>query len=180
VTIEACLRRGETLAGKILRVDHAGEHGAVNIYKGQVLVCRWLAPELVHELCEFQLHEERHRLIFTQELASRGIPRCHSYALCGLGGYVLGVVTALLGRSAIAATTSAVEHVVLRHLNQQLLYLQSADRPAFVAIRSIVDDEQSHHDRAALAIRQGAFWPRLITPIVRVSTETVIWLGMRL
>lgn len=180
MTLEACLHKGETLAGKVLKVDHAGEHGAVNIYRGQILVCRWTAPDLVPELREFQSHEERHRLIFTRELAARGIRRCHSYVLCGVGGYVLGVITALFGRSAVAATTCAVEQVVLRHLSQQLAYLESTDHGAFAAIRSIVDDEQSHHDRAALAVRQGAFWPRLIGPIVRISTETVIWLGMRL
>jgi ubiquinone biosynthesis monooxygenase Coq7 len=164
----------------MLKVDHAGEHGAVNIYRGQRLVCRLTARDLLPELREFQSHEERHRLIFAAELKRRGIRRCRSYALCGLGGYVLGVVTALCGRSAIAATTCTVERVVLTHLREQLAFLKAADTAAYGAVSSIFDDEQSHHDRAAISIRQGAFWPRVIEPVVRLSTETVIWLGMRL
>ena len=48
----------------------------------------------------------------------RGKPRCRSYHLCGVGGWMLGLITGLLGRQAIAATTVAVENVVLGHLQQ--------------------------------------------------------------
>jgi ubiquinone biosynthesis monooxygenase Coq7 len=43
-----------------------------------------------------------------------------------------------------------------------------------------VREEREHHDRAALEARQGAFWPRLLMPVVSLTTEGVIWLGMRL
>jgi len=180
VTIEACLHKDETLTGRILKVDHAGEHGAVNIYRGQSLVCRWTAPKLLAELHEFRSHEERHRLTFAKHLQARGIRRCRSYLLCGVGGFVLGVVTAICGKAAIAATTCAVERVVVRHLKEQLEYLKSNDPDAYGAVASIIEDEQAHHDRAAVAAMQGSFWPSLIGPIVSISTESVIWLGMRL
>jgi ubiquinone biosynthesis monooxygenase Coq7 len=164
----------------VLKVNHAGENGAVNIYAGQIAVARWTARNLVEELREFRSHEEKHRSVFLRELERRGVRRCRSYMLCGIGGYVLGLLTALLGRSAIAATTVAVEKVVLEHLREQLRILQGHDQEAVAAIKSIVAEEQEHHDRSAVHARQGKFWPRLLSPVVSVSTESVIWLGMRL
>jgi ubiquinone biosynthesis monooxygenase Coq7 len=73
-------------AGRIIRVNHAGEHGAVNIYAGQIAAARLRARVLLSELVEFKAHEERHRSIFANELKRRGLPRCRSYCLCGLGG----------------------------------------------------------------------------------------------
>jgi ubiquinone biosynthesis monooxygenase Coq7 len=98
------------LGARILKVNHAGENGAVHIYAGQIFVARLTAPKLVAELREFKVHEERHRAIFSAGLQRRGQPRCRSHLVCGLGGLVLGLVTALSGRAAIAATTVAVEH----------------------------------------------------------------------
>jgi 3-demethoxyubiquinol 3-hydroxylase len=168
------------LGDRILRVNHAGENGAIHIYSGQIAVARWTAPHMVSELEGFRSHEVRHRAIFAAELQRRGRRRCRSYWLCGLGGYVLGVVTGLCGASAIAATTVAVESVVLRHLGGQLDALRGIDAPAMAAISAIVADEKEHHDQSAVRERSSAFWPRLLKPIVGASTEAVIWLGMRL
>jgi 3-demethoxyubiquinol 3-hydroxylase len=173
--------RESDLGSRILKVNHAGEHGAVNIYAAQRVVARWTAPELLAELGEFQHHEEGHRALFAAELARRGRPHCRSYVLCGAGGYVLGLLTGLLGRRAMAATTVAVERVVLRHLLHQLRQLDGLDTEAVKAIRAIVREEQQHHDRcAAHADRTGSWWLRALTPVVSGATETVIWLGMKL
>jgi ubiquinone biosynthesis monooxygenase Coq7 len=169
-----------TLAGRILKVNHAGENGAIHIYAGQVLLAPLTAPTLVVELREFKSHEERHRAIFGAELERRGIRRCRSYWMCAAGGFALGIVTALFGRRAIAATTVAVERVVLGHLKQQLSALAGKDEAAVAAIAKIVAEEQHHHDQSASHLSAGAFWPRLLAPIVAASTESVIWLGMRL
>ena len=168
----------ESLGNCILRVNHAGENGAVNIYRGQIAVSRWLWRDRVAELREFQAHEERHRSIFDAELARRAHRRCRSFHLCGLGGLALGVITGLCGRQAIAATTYAVEHVVLRHLEQQIEVLGSTDPAACATVQAIIDDERAHHDAAADSLSSN-FWRRLLVPIVAVSTEFVIWTGMR-
>jgi ubiquinone biosynthesis monooxygenase Coq7 len=167
-------------ANRVLKVDHAGENGAVNIYRGQIFAARLTARSMLVELNEFKSHEERHRSIFWSELLRRGRPRCKSYLLCGWGGFMLGVVTGLLGRRAIAATTVAVESVVLRHLEQQLERLRDTDAAAHQAVSAIVSEEKHHHDQSASHIKAGQFLHRLITPVVAGSTEVVIWLGMRL
>jgi ubiquinone biosynthesis monooxygenase Coq7 len=180
MTTEQTPDRGSALGGRILKVDHAGEQGAVNIYRAQILMARWTAPSLVPELREFKSHEERHRALFWAELQRRGVRRCRSYWLCGIGGWMLGLLTGLMGRHAISATTVAVERVVLRHLKTQLRELAGKDEAAVHVISQIVEEEQLHHDQSASHVRESHVWARMLSPVVALSTETVIWLGMRL
>ncbi|MEJ1095845.1 MULTISPECIES: demethoxyubiquinone hydroxylase family protein [unclassified Pseudoxanthomonas] len=168
-----------TRGSRILKVNHAGENGAVNIYRAQIVVSRFSAPHMTDMLREFLSHEVRHRALFWERLQARRVRRCRSYLLCGLGGFALGLFTAMLGGGAIAATTHAVESVVLEHLERQMAELRDQDPTAYTAIADIVADEREHHDHSKRLTRVG-FWPLLISPIVRASTEAVIWLGMRL
>jgi len=168
------------LGDRILKVNHAGEHGAVNMYSGQIFMARLTARGMVNELKEFRSHEQRHRAIFGAELLRRGRPRCRSYWLCGFGGLILGLITGFFGANAISATTVAVESVVLRHLEQQLVALQNSDPSAVAAISAIISEEQQHHDHSANPVQASTFWSRFLSPIVSASTEAVIWLGMRL
>jgi len=151
----ARLKSGESLGDRVIKVNHAGEHGAINIYHWQRAIARWLKR--------------------------RGRSRCRSYHLCGLGGMGLGIVTGLLGAKAIHATTEAIERVVLRHLKEQLRVLGPSDPEAKSIIAQIVADEQAHHDIAAqhLSSKRGIL-ERAIEAVVADSTEAVIWLGMKL
>ncbi|WP_231671709.1 demethoxyubiquinone hydroxylase family protein [Pseudomonas quasicaspiana] len=167
------------LGNRIMKVDHAGEHGAICIYSGQLFMARLFAPDMVSELKEFLSHERRHRTVFQAELQRRNYPRCRSYWLCGIGGLVLGLVTGICGRKAIVATTVAVESVVLKHLAHQLHELGDIDQHAVAAITSIVEEEQHHHDQSAAQIDVRDPWFRALNPLVTAWTETVIWMGMR-
>lgn len=167
------------LGDRIIKVNHAGEHGAISIYTGQILLAHLTARGMVGELTEFRSHEQRLRAIFGAELQRRRQRRCRSYWLCGIGGFVLGVITGSLGANAIAATTVAVESVVLRHLEQQLAALGCNDPAAVCAISAIVSEEQQHHDHSASQVQTDRFWSKVLTPLVSASTEAVIWLGMR-
>ena len=168
------------LGDRIIKVNHAGEHGAINIYSGQILMARITARDLIEQLVEFRSEEQKHRALFWAELQRRGRPRCRSYWLCGIGGYLLGVITGLLGRSAIAATTVAVESVVLKHLENQLATLGNRDPEATAAISAIVSEERQHHDRSEVHLEGHQRWRAVIEPVVSASTEAVTWLGMRL
>lgn len=180
MALVATLKQGETLGDRVMKVDHAGEHGAVCIYRAQRWFARWRAPEMVEELDDFLAHERRHRALFGAELARRNRVRCRSYLWCGLGGIILGAMTGLAGRQAIAATTVAIERVVLRHLEHQIAALGDLDDDATRTILTIIADEQEHHRRSATHVSASAFWPRLLDPLVSASTEAVIWMGMRL
>ena len=56
--------RSTPFGDRVMKVDHAGENGAIQIYTGQILMARITARALVAELREFRAHEERHRAIF--------------------------------------------------------------------------------------------------------------------
>ena len=176
----ARLNPGETLGDRIMKVNHAGEHGAICIYTAQRWFARWRAPSMVAELDHFLQHERRHRDIFHAELQARGRKRCKSFHLCGLGGLFLGAVTGLAGKRAIAATTVAIERTVLRHMEEQLTALQTTDPNAHRAIETVIADEQEHHDQSQCHLPPGSLWMKIIDPLVAGSTATVIFLGMHL
>lgn len=165
------------MGDRIMKVAHAGEHGAVHIYRGQMIAARLTAPDLLPMLADFAVHERSHRAIFAGELARRERPWCSSYWLCGLGGWWLGLVTGLLGRGAIAATTVAVERTVLRHLEDYRRVLVDSDPEGHAAVIAILADEQAHHD--AFASVANGWATRWIDPMVAASTEAVIRAGMR-
>lgn len=173
------LRSARTLGETILKVDHAGEHGAVGIYQAQSWIARWRAPAMVGQIEHFRNHERRHRALFAAELERRGIRRCRSYHLCGTGGLFLGLVTGLMGKRAIDLTTEAVESVVLSHLQHQLAALARSDPSAAAVVRQIVEEEQEHHDTSTRRLEGARLFDRLLRPIIRGGTELVIWMGMR-
>lgn len=166
--------------GRIIKVNHAGEFGAVNIYRAQIFVARLTAPNVVPLLEEFIEHERRHLATFGEYLASRGIRRCRSYLFCGIGGYVLGFITALLGKPGIMACTAAVETVVTAHLVHQLEQLRAeGDHAAVSAVESIVADELEHREVGVVEGRNSLLYKPL-GAIVSAATSAVIWLGMKL
>jgi len=173
------LRPAKTIAEKMIKVDHTGENGAVNIYRAQRLVSHIRARHLILQLAEFQSHEEEHREIFKERLNSIGVRKCMSYHFSGLGGFVLGFVTGLIGPSAVAATTYAVEDVVLEHLRHQMPYLEKEAPESYIAVRKIYDDEMAHHETAAVQMQQDKFLTKPLIGIVKLCTEAVIRFGMR-
>ena len=135
---------------------------------------------MLEELDQFLAHERGHRARFGEQLTRRGQRRCRSYFWCGLGGFVLGAVTGLAGRNAIAATTVAIERVVLRHMEAQVEELAGVDEEAASALRQIIVEEREHHDLSVARLSPRGIWPKILDPVVGASTHVVIWLGMRL
>jgi ubiquinone biosynthesis monooxygenase Coq7 len=65
-------------------------------------------------------------------------------------------------------------------MNEQVAELSASDPAAADTLRDVISDEQEHHDLSDQRLASPGFWPRIINPIVAISTEAVIWLGMRL
>ena len=165
---------------KILKVNHAGECGAINIYRSQILFSRVFYRDLVPLLESFKADEERHRNIFWNEIVARNGVRCKSYWLCGLGGFVMGIISSFLGRRGIMACTWAVESVVIVHLNEQLKYLEGkGDQSAYEAVQSILEDEENHRDTGFNEGGATNIWYQPLRYSVRLFTESIIRFGMR-
>lgn len=164
---------------RILRVDHAGEKGAIRIYQAQIRVARLLWPACVPALEEMLVHEQKHFAIFENELRQRGIRHCHALALWGLGGMLLGVVTALLGPRAIWSCTAAVESTVYQHLQEQIDFLREHDPVALQAVLQIEADEKSHRDHALASGGSYAGMNRPVWWLVSAATTLAISLSER-
>jgi len=177
---EAAGRLADSLASRMIKVDHAGEFGAINIYRAQIAVSRLLARGHIGMLRDFLSHEERHHATFADLLRERGLRRCRSWLLCGVGGYALGLTTALLGPNAVMVCTHAVEDVVNLHLAEQMHYMRERDPAAYAAVASIVADETAHQQLAGEQMNTRTWLARGIAAVVRLSTEAVIWVGMKL
>lgn len=164
----------------ILKVNHAGEFGAINIYKAQLLICKLVMKKHIPTLQGFLDDETRHLNLFWKEIQRRNGVKCKSYWLCGVGGYVMGIFSALLGTKGIMACTWAVESVVIAHLHNQLEYLSCKnDAAAFSVVKSILEDEVNHRDTG---FTQGGTTNVLYAPfrfMVSAFTEGVIRFGMR-
>lgn len=172
-------RRAKTTSEKMIKVDHAGENGAVNIYRAQIIAASFRAPRLKSELQHNLEHEKEHRRIFNDWLAQNNIRPCVSYHLCGLGGFALGFMTGLIGPNAVHATTFAVESVVLEHLEDQIKTLKTTNQSAAICVEQIIEDEKSHRDHAANEMISSTVLARVIVNIVKFCTECVIRFGMR-
>lgn len=164
---------------RIIRVDHAGECGAISIYKSQRFVANLLYKDIVAQLDEMLVHEKEHFDTFNSWLKSNNVRHCYALWLWSLGGYVLGFFTALLGRKAIWVCTDAVESTVLHHLDWQLNYLEQHDQSAYTAVLSIKADEEQHQN---LGLLNGSnsiiYFP--IKFVVKYSTKFAIWLSTKL
>lgn len=124
-------------------------------------------------------HEQHHLKIFASLLKKRKIRPCYALTLWAIGGYLLGLITALLGKNAIWVCTHAVESTVLAHLKHQLSYLVHHDPELYDAVLSIKQDEQNHHDDG-LAQQQPSWLNKPIYCLVSMATTLAIGLSTRL
>src|SRR5262249_134028 len=108
---------------RILKVNHAGEYGAIRIYGAQIAIARRFYPDIVGILSDIRAHEIRHCWLFRDAMPYRSARPCRVMAFWSLGGFVLGLVTALMGQRMIWICTEAVESAVHRHLEDQLAFL---------------------------------------------------------
>jgi 3-demethoxyubiquinol 3-hydroxylase len=162
---------------RILKVNHAGEHGAIRIYKSQIAVARWRCPDVVPKLEEMLEHEISHRARFADAMPSRNAKPCRMLFLWAIGGRLLGAGTAVVGRNTIWACTAAVEEAVHRHLNDQLAFLSNRDQELYAIIESIKAEELSHLDHAEKNLTSHGPLVTLLRRSIDAITESLIFMS---
>ncbi|HEX4183557.1 MAG TPA: demethoxyubiquinone hydroxylase family protein [Caulobacteraceae bacterium] len=167
---------------EILRVDHAGELGAVPIYRGQRAVLN-RAPgkyRIAFQLQEMEAHEADHLGAFDRMLTERRVRPTLLAPLWRAAGFALGAGTALLGEKAAHACTEAVETVIEAHYAGQIAELESAE-PALVAdLTRFRDEELAHRDQAAAeGARQAPGYP-LLSAVIRAGCRAAIKVSEKL
>ena len=169
--------REQRTVARILKVNHAGEYGAIRIYRAQIWVARRLYPDVVAFLEETLGHELRHCALFLDAMPARHARPCRVMAFWGNGGFILGFLTALMGRQGIWICTAAVEGAVHKHLDDQLLFLRGKDSELHSLIESIQEEELSHLNHAEERIKQRTPWSRLLSALISKATDIAIWLS---
>ncbi len=140
---------------EILRVDHAGELGAVSIYRGQRAVLGE-APgrgRIAGQLAEMEAHEAEHLARFDRLLNERRVRPTALAPVWRLAGFALGAGTALLGEKAAHACTEAVETVIEEHYAGQVAELAELEPELAAELEQFRQEELAHRD---LAIEEGA------------------------
>jgi ubiquinone biosynthesis monooxygenase Coq7 len=136
--------RDALTVARILKVNHAGEYGAIRIYSAQIGIAKRWFPDIVPALAEMLGHERQHCAKFLAAMPARGSRPCRVMSLWSLGGSLLGLLTALAGRQSIWVCTAAVEAAVHRHLDDQLHFLSGRDADLHAIILSIREEELAH------------------------------------
>jgi ubiquinone biosynthesis monooxygenase Coq7 len=140
---------------EILRVDHAGELGAVAIYRGQRAVLGE-APgheRTFNQLTEMEAHEAEHLARFDELLNERQVRPTALAPLWRLAGFALGAGTALMGEKAAHACTEAVETAIEQHYAAQIEEVAALEPELAAELAQFRREEIAHRD---LAREEGA------------------------
>ena len=138
-----------------IRVDHAGERGAIKIYEGQLLALNTFVKDenLKKTIEKMKNHEKEHLDFFNKEIKKRNIKPTKLLPLWDLLGVGLGFGSAIIGKKATMLCTASVEEVIDEHYQNQINELDSDEKVLKEKIKKFRDDELHHRD---IAYEQGA------------------------
>ena len=140
---------------EFIRVDHAGERGAVKIYEGQLLALNTFVKndKLKKTIEEMKIHEKEHRDFFEMEIKKRNIAPTKFLPLWDLLGVGLGFGSTILGKKAAMLCTASVEEVIDKHYQDQINQLGPEEKNLKKKIIKFREDELHHKD---IAYEKGA------------------------
>lgn len=163
---------------RMIRVDHAGEYGALRIYAGQLAVMK---PSPERDTIKYMLEQERrHFNTFEDIMRSRKVRPTALMPLWHVAGFALGAATALMGKKAAFACTAAVEEVIDSHYAAQKERLDGKETGLAQTIETFRQEELEHHD---IAIENGAEQAPLYSVLARgikAASKLAIYLSIRI
>lgn len=167
---------------RVIRVDQAGEFGAVRIYEGQLAALRWrgqghspAARQIEHMLAK----ETDHRRVFDALIADRRVRPTALSPLWSAAGFALGAATALLGEQAAMACTVAVEETIDEHYAAQRDRLGDDEAELRDTVERFRRDELAHRDEALASGAEQAPGYGLLTAAIKGGSRLAIWLSTR-
>ena len=170
---------GRARLAEQLRVDHAGELGAVWIYRGQraVFDAARGKGDIAGQLKEMEGHEAVHLAAFDTLLNARRVRPTLMAPLWRLAGFALGAGTALLGEKAAHACTEAVETVIEGHYADQIKDLGVREPELADQLARFRADELSHRDHAIAAGARSAPGYGLLSTVIQAGCRVAIKLA---
>ena len=159
-----------------IRVDHAGERGAVKIYEGQLLALNTLVRDenLKKVIEEMKVHEKEHCEYFETEIKKRKIKPTKFLPLWDLLGVGLGFGSTLLGKKAAMLCTASVEEVIDKHYQNQIDQLGPDEKNLKKKIIKFREDELHHKDIAydKGATKKGLY--SIMDKIIKTGSKVAI------
>ena len=149
------MKKSNNKVEEFIRVDHAGERGAVKIYEGQLLALNTFVKDenLKKTIEEMKIHEIEHCEFFENEIRKRNIKPTKFLPLWDLLGIGLGFGSTLLGKKAAMLCTASVEEVIDKHYLNQINQLGPEEKDLKKKITKFRKDELHHKD---IAYEKGA------------------------
>jgi len=140
---------------EFIRVDQAGERGAIKIYEGQLLALNTFVDDenLKKIIKEMKNHEKEHLDFFNEEIKKRNIKVTKLLPIWDLIGVSLGFGSAIMGKKAAMLCTASVEEVINEHYQNQINQLSSDEKILKEKIKKFRNDELHHRD---IAYNNGA------------------------
>ena len=161
---------------EIIRVDHAGERGAIKIYEGQLLALKTIKQDesLKDKIEKMKEQEKEHLEYFEKEIQKRKIKPTYLLPLWDIMGVTLGFGTALLGKKAAMLCTASVEEVIEDHYQNQLKKLGNDEMELKAKIEKFMGDEVDHKNMAyeAGATNKGMY--SIMDKVIRVGSRIAI------
>ena len=167
---------------ELIRVDHAGERGAIKIYEGQLLALKTFKQDesLKKQIEEMKEHEKEHYEFFENEIKKRNIAPTKLLPLWDLLGVTLGFGTAMLGKKATLLCTASVEEVIGDHYKNQTYELHEDEKKLKENIIKFRNDELNHKDIAYQggAAKDGLYG--LLDKVIKTSSRIAIRISKKI
>ena len=167
---------------EIIRVDHAGERGAIKIYEGQLLALKTIKQDddLRDQIEEMKKQEKEHLEYFEKEIQKRKIKPTYLLPLWDVMGVALGFGTALLGKKAAMLCTASVEEVIEDHYQNQLKKLGNDEMDLKAKIEKFKEDEVDHKNIAyeAGASNKGIY--SVMDKVIRTGSRIAITISEKI
>jgi ubiquinone biosynthesis monooxygenase Coq7 len=162
----------------MIRVDHAGEYGAVRIYEGQLAVLgKTPAAESIRRMAQ---EEQRHLETFDRLINERRVRPTALEPVWRVAGFALGAATALMGEKAAMACTAAVEDVIDEHYAGQIARLGDDEKELKSTVADFRADEIAHRDEALAHGAEQARGYRLLSETIKAGCRLAIALSTRI
>ena len=167
---------------EIIRVDHAGERGAIKIYEGQLLALNTFKKNasLKSKIEEMKKQEKEHYEYFDNEIKKRKIQPTKLLPLWDIMGVTLGFGTAMLGEKAAMLCTASVEEVIDGHYKDQTYKLGDDEKELKEKIKKFRQDELDHKEMAYEngATKKGLFG--ILDKVIKTSSRIAITISEKI
>ena len=167
---------------EIIRVDHAGERGAIKIYEGQLLALKTIKQDndLRDKIEEMKKQEKEHLAYFEEEIQKRKIRPTYLLPLWDLMGVALGFGTVLLGKKAAMLCTASVEEVIEDHYENQLKKLGNDEKILKEKIEKFKNDEVEHKNTAYESGATNKGFYSVMDKIIRTGSRVAITISEKI